>query len=120
MMIEEEKMQEGDRKRSQYASMFAAIRESELQSYVQDERETIKEDRKERKVAQQAEKRRIQRENREKERERRLQSLLKDGEAIEGAEEEVKMLRLEIEEAKRAKASGVEMDIAPVKAAAVY
>jgi hypothetical protein len=109
MLIEEEKMAEGDRKRATYARLYSAIRESELQSYVTDVREEIKEERADKKRRDQEEKRRIQRENREKERENRLKSLLdKDGEAVEGAEEEVKMLRLEIEEAQRAKEAGAQ------------
>lgn len=120
MMIEEEKMQEGDRKRIMYSNLYSAIRESELQSYVQDVRDDMREDRKERKAAAQSEKRRLQREAREKERERRLQSLLKDGEAIEGAEEEVKMLRMEIEEARQNKKNGVDVDVAPKVQASMY
>ena len=104
MLIEEEKMQEGDRKRALYSSMYSAIRESELQSYVVDVRDEIKEERADKKRRDQDEKRRIQRENREKERENRLKSLLDaEGAAIEGAEEEVKMLRMEIEEARIAR-----------------
>ena len=107
MLIEEERIEEGNRKRAQYASMYSAIRESELQSYVQDCREDIKEERKEKKQAAVDEKRRIQREARDKDKERRLESLLdKDGEPIEGAEEEVKMIRMEVAEAKRIKAGG--------------
>lgn len=99
-MIEAEKIDAGEAKRANYTNLFAAIRESELQSYVADVREDIKEDRRERKLLAQEEKKRLQREAREKERDRRLQSLLNaDGEAIEGAEEEVKLLRLEKEEA---------------------
>ncbi|GMH57155.1 hypothetical protein TrLO_g9580 [Triparma laevis f. longispina] len=101
-LIEDEKVQAGALKRSQYQSLYAAIRVAELQTYVDDVRLDIKEERKEKKLEAQEEKKRLQREQREKERDRRLQSLLNaDGEAIEGAEEEVKLLRLEKEEAMR-------------------
>ena len=81
---------------------FLAIRAMELQGYVEEVREEIRLERKEAKLAAAEEKRRLQREARQKERERRLQALLdKDGKAIEGAEEEVKMLQQEIENYKR-------------------
>mmetsp|Transcript_8166 Transcript_8166/g.14817 ORF Transcript_8166/g.14817 Transcript_8166/m.14817 type:complete len:454 (+) Transcript_8166:298-1659(+) len=101
-LIEDEKVQAGAQKRARYQALYAAIREAELQTYVDDVRVDIKEERREKKLEAQAEKKRLQREQREKERDRRLQSLLNaDGEAIEGAEEEVKLLRLEKEEAMR-------------------
>ena len=103
-LIEDEKVQAGATKRAQYQALYSTIREAELQSYVADVREDIKEDRRERKLMAQEEKKRLQRDAREKERDRRLQSLLNaDGEAIEGAEEEVKLLRLEKEEAMKAR-----------------
>ncbi|GMI09337.1 hypothetical protein TrRE_jg10296 [Triparma retinervis] len=99
-LINRERESEADAKRNSYLTLYATIREAELQSYVQDVRLDIKEDRKIAKQDAIAEKKRLQREAREKERERRLQSLLNaDGEAIEGAEEEVKLLMLEKEEA---------------------
>jgi hypothetical protein len=99
-LINRERESEADAKRNQYLTLYATIREAELQSYVQDVRIDIKEDRKIAKQEAIAEKKRLQREAREKERERRLQSLLNaDGNAIEGAEEEVKLLLLEKEEA---------------------
>ena len=103
-IIEDEKFQAGAIKRAQYQNLYSTIREAELQTYVADVRMEIKEERKDRKLMAQEEKKRLQREAREKERDRRLQSLLnQDGEAIEGAEEEVKLLRLEKEEAMRAR-----------------
>ena len=106
-MIARERESEADAKRSTYISLYATIREAELQSYVEDVRLDIKEDRKSAKQEAVEEKKRLQREAREKERERRLQSLLNaDGEAIEGAEEEVKLLLMEKEEAARVRAGG--------------
>mmetsp|Transcript_11727 Transcript_11727/g.23995 ORF Transcript_11727/g.23995 Transcript_11727/m.23995 type:complete len:456 (-) Transcript_11727:53-1420(-) len=99
-LINREEESKANAKRNNYLSLYATIREAELQSYVQDVRIDIKEERRIAKQEAIAEKKRLQREAREKERERRLQSLLNaDGEAIEGAEEEVKLLMMEKEEA---------------------
>lgn len=103
-MIDEDQLNEAAIKRSEYIALYATAREAELQSYVEDVRLDIKEERRIAKIEAVEQKKRLQREAREKERERRLQSLLNaDGEAIEGAEEEVKLLRLEKEEMEEAK-----------------
>ena len=106
-LIEDERMTEANVKRANYTRLYGAIRALELQGYVDEVREDIKQERKEAKLAAAEEKRRLQREARHKERERRLQSLLdKDGKAIEGADEEVKMLQMEIENYKRGGRNG--------------
>jgi hypothetical protein len=119
VFVEDEMVREANFKRDQYQRMYGVIRESELQSYVKDVRADIKADRMATKSAASEEKRRLQREAREKERDRRLQSLIgADGNAIEGAEEEVRALEIEKEEEdlkkeRAARAEGESRSVSP-------
>ena len=105
-LIQKEKQEASDKKKALYISMYGITRQKDLQEYVQDVRADIKEERKMAKNKALDEKRRLQREARERERERRLASLVdKDGNAIEGAEDEVELLKLEVEDIKKRRAA---------------
>jgi hypothetical protein len=104
-IIEEHKVNKSNAAKSLYAQLYAPLRTEELNQYVAEVRQDISEERAAMKEAAGSEKRRLQKEAKEKDRERRLQSLLDaEGNAIEGAEEEVKMLLEEKEELKKMKA----------------